>query len=190
MLTSNYWALKGYADINSFPTGSQWPPSTLDLNLGMARYDYSYQTRSNAIFSFILYTSGNRFDNIIDLGYHLQLVPKINTRIVLGSGTTAPTLDDYLLEADLSSSITNFNSTVNSSGVTGGTSTIYTATGVNNSGSTFTINEIGVVKDGFFPGDGMGSQSISTLLLREVLSQGIEVPSGQGFTVTFEWTEQ
>ena len=190
MLTSNYWALKGYADTNSFPTGSQYPPSTLDLNLGMARYNYDYQTRSAAIFSFILYSSNNRFDNHIASGYHLQLVPKINSRLVLGSGTTAPTLDDYLLESPLDSSISNYVSTMVGNGITGGTSTVYTATGTNSSGSTITINEIGIVKDGFFPGSGMGVDSISTLLLREVLTEGIEVPSGQGFSITFEWLEQ
>lgn len=114
---------------------------------------------------------------------------------IVGSGTTPTTKDDYDLDTDITSSISNYETSVNMSAYANGLHTRITVSGQNNTGDSITISEIGVIKKVrsqiyHRSDEPMPDPDEKCLFVRHVLDAPKTVPNGEGFNLTFEWTEQ
>ena len=114
--------------------------------------------------------------------------PLANLKFFLGSGTTNPQASDYKLQTDITSSFSNI--VVNYQTICEDSSCkLYCViTGVNNTGGTLNITEMGIGKliSYSLPNDNEYYQD-NFLYVREVLGSPITVPSGLGFSLTLEW---
>lgn len=113
---------------------------------------------------------------------------------IVGSGDTDPTPTDYDLDTDITSSITNYAASANISADANGLHTVITVSGQNNTGSSITIAEIGVIKWVHSviyhrSDEPMPDPDNKCLFVRHVLDSPKTVPNGEGFNLTFEWTE-
>lgn len=115
---------------------------------------------------------------------------KDDITVNVGEGDTEPTLNDYALEDDVTISLSNYSVSISPSSESGMAKLVATVTGINNTGESITIREVGVVKK-FYYGTTSTSESAykNVLLLRHVLDTPKEVANGEGFSLTFEWTE-
>lgn len=114
--------------------------------------------------------------------------------VIVGSGDTDPTPADYDLDTDITSNITNYATSANISADANGLHTVITVSGQNNTGSSITIAEIGVIKRVrsqiyHRSDDPMPDPDEKCLFVRHVLDSPKTVPNGEGFNLTFEWTE-
>ena len=128
-------------------------------------------------------------------GYNQYYTPNANQNsdlrktefeMLVGTGTTPVTPNDYRLANDITSNLSN--TSLQSTSLIGdaGIKTVYSFTGTNNTTSNITISEIGLVKK-FLNSD--TSNGNKYLLVREVLDNPITVTAGTGFILTFEWNE-
>ena len=112
--------------------------------------------------------------------------------IIVGSGTTAPTVDDYSLESMITSGITGsipssptytFDSTNNQYVVS------KDITIANTGSSSITISEIGILGRAYY-GDSKGATVGSTnkyvLIDRTVLNEAVTIPAGESGVVRYE----
>lgn len=115
---------------------------------------------------------------------------KDDITLVVGEGDTEPTLNDYALEDDVTASLTAYNFTYSASSENGMTKLVATVTGINNTGASITLREVGVVKK-FYYGTTSTSESTykNVLILRHILDEPKEIANGEGFSLSFEWTE-
>lgn len=110
--------------------------------------------------------------------------------IHLGSGTTAPTADDYCLESDVTADVAaSVTSTTRTKGANGDWSQTVNVTVTNTSDSPVTIAEIGYygsVRGGTTEG---GTSSTSTNMVtmfdRTLLTTPVTIPVGAAATITY-----
>lgn len=115
--------------------------------------------------------------------------PRSRLSVVIGSGTTAPTPEDVALANDITSAISNFAYTVQTSADGASIKTVATITGTNTTGSDITISEIGIKKAFETARDGTQPVTKYALIVRHLLDTPKTVPSGESFSLTFEWVE-
>ena len=113
---------------------------------------------------------------------------KGDVSMVVGTGDDDVTFNDYSLDTDVTSSISDTSLTVNHVTTSTGAKVVYTFSGTNDTANPITISEMGITK--VLKTGSTGTPTTGTVLLaREVLSEGVVVPAGSGFVLTFEWTE-
>lgn len=96
-----------------------------------------------------------------------------SSTIKVGTGTTAPTADDYNLE-DEATGVTCDSVSV---GLSGNLTKIYTGTFANSTSSDVNITELGLfLKNNYY----------SFMLDRTILSTPITIPAGQSKSITYE----
>lgn len=104
--------------------------------------------------------------------------------IVLGSGTTAPTFNDYKIEAPITTLTAGGNSTTRGSGYDTYSTSIFTQTVVNNTASPITVNEIGLFTRN------SNDSGCSVLFTRDIISPvTIGVGERKTFVVTIDLAE-
>lgn len=113
---------------------------------------------------------------------------------IIGTGTTPPVKGNYALDTDITSTISNYETSVNMSSDANGLHTVITISGQNNTGDSITISEIGVIKKVrsqlyHRTDDPIPEPDEKCLFVRHVLDNPKTVPNGEGFNLTFEWTE-
>ena len=106
--------------------------------------------------------------------------------VILGTGTTPPTLDDYCLSGDMITTFTYSNSVTVAPGESGVTITaLYTITNTGN--SAFTIGELGLIAATY----ASASASNKCLVERTVLDTPVTIPAGGvgqvEYTITFNY---
>ena len=107
--------------------------------------------------------------------------------VLLGVGTTPATANDYSLEDDITSDISSLDVDVNVAGTNGQTKVVITVSGVNASGASISISEIGVYKDIYT--DWSQDTSSRCLFIRHNLNNPVSVADGGSFSLTFEWVQ-
>lgn len=118
-------------------------------------------------------------------------VGETNIGIVVGRGATAPTIDDYALET-LCEHGTGTNQFLYGAATFGlptsdPTTSHFTITRdfSNNSGATITVNEVGVYVKAVSISYTGYSEYHYFMIIRDVISGGIDVPDGQTLTVNY-----
>lgn len=106
---------------------------------------------------------------------------------VVGTGTDTPTIEDYCLGNDVTSSFTGFECTQTSSIHDGVVTNTYVIKGTNATSSTITLTEVGIYKK-LWNENGEDRYN-SVLMIRELLPSPLEVQSGQQFTITLVWQD-
>lgn len=109
--------------------------------------------------------------------------------VLVGSGSTAPTYDDYRLTTDKTSSFsTTSTSTSFATNSAGKLEMTVTWVGTNSTSSSITINEFGLKKTIYRSytnsGDTSHVDSMEVLIAHELLSTPVVVPAGSGATIT------
>lgn len=142
-------------------------------------------------------TSGTTFSITTGTSYsayygqlNINLYPRKNTFVRVGTGDTAVTADDYNLDNDVTASLSNVansqNIVVNDEGKL---ITTYIFSATNNTGNALTIKEVGIYKAGIWGGSNGSEPTNSCFFARKVLDNPIVVPTGSSFTVNFVWEE-
>lgn len=115
--------------------------------------------------------------------------PLHNWTLLVGTGTTAPDIDDYSLEADVTSSFTSRTQSINfTTNEEGHFVVTIEWTGTNNTGEDITITEIGARKP--FT-DSTKTTSIfssdvtdrNALMMRYILDNPVTIPASSGGTI-------
>lgn len=120
----------------------------------------------------------------------VNLYPRKNTTVRVGTGDTAVTADDYDLANDVTNALSNVtnsqNLVVNDEGKL---ITTYLFSATNNTGNELTIKEVGIHKANIWGGSNGSEPKNSCFLARKILDNPITVPNGTSFTVNFVWEE-
>ena len=168
MILNNYWKY-----LNAILTISPWAGSN-DTNIGMTDLGGGEAWID-------LGTDENR--GSVNRNFN-------NGSVVVGSGDTEPAASDYCMANDCTSSISNLNYTINSSGTAGLQRTI-TISGTNNTSGSITIKEAGYVKNLRTYNNHGSEESIynAALMCRVLLDTPIIVNAGDSFLINITWDE-
>lgn len=166
MLVNNYYLIQGYFATNGYvndAVGVEIPGTK------------SYTGDSPMLYRGVAYSSiMNRNGE-----------PRMNLSIRLGTGDTPPALTDYMLDADVTSSL-NLSCAVNTGMENGAIKTVLTVSGTNATAVEMTLKEFAIIK-GINPNTAP-STTIPYMIARELLKTPKVVGAGQPFTLTFEWS--
>lgn len=165
MILNNYYAYKGTIDKTEI-SGNPFPSST-------GAYD----------------TSGEALEAWLGLAQNgaLNMALRLNLGVIVGTGNVEVQATDYCLSNDITASLSSFNATINSGADGGANRTTIVITGLNNTGASVTLTEIGVYKTVLQSNS--GTQSKNVLFIRHMLNEPKIVANGEGFSLTFEWVE-
>ena len=105
-----------------------------------------------------------------------------NGYLMLGTGTTAPTADDYSLESPITTNLSCDSVSVSRTSLT----KTYTATFTNSGSSDITVTEVGFIVYIYYIQSNSDEKSDSFLMDRTVLETPITIPAGESRTVTYE----
>lgn len=171
MILKNYW--KWMEALTQVGTVSTWGPG---INVGLKDI-----TGANAL---IVVTSATSYDAHIKTMNNFNLKSNYNVRI--GTGQNELSSEDYCLKNDITSQITNFNVTLNTSADDNHTRVI-TVTGQNFTNNEMVINEVAYTKTIYDGYDAVSTKEVMLAIAQ--LENPITVPSGSSFVVTVEWIE-
>lgn len=113
---------------------------------------------------------------------------RANLEVCIGDGTTEPTVEDYALGHDITSNITNYDSSIVFS-ADNGYKTIITASGINNTSSEITITEVGVYKKTLSTVDPSAWSNDKIMFAKIILDNPITVAAHGSFSLVCEWVE-
>lgn len=105
-----------------------------------------------------------------------------NGYLMLGTGTTAPTADDYRLESPITKNLSCDSVSVSRTSIT----KTYTATFTNSGSSDITVTEVGFIVYIRYFNSNTSENSDHFLMDRTVLETPITIPAGESRTVTYE----
>lgn len=154
-----------------------------------------YYAREEAAHTGVVNTEGNPTSSWINsassswTGYIISnRCTRVSSHIVVGSGDTAASIDDYAL-ADTITNLSNVvaSDPIVSTDVDGNMTSLYNFSASNLTGSDVVIREVGIEKINY---PNVQSQSYDYVLFaRKVLDEPIVVPNNTTFNITFKWTE-
>ena len=164
---------------------------------------YYYSTAGELKPSKMIDTSGNAVSALcgINMGSTTDTYTKLydsvfsksSLFVALGTGTTAPTAEDYNLNADITNSLSNiqYNRTIKELDDFSLVVTI-NIVGFNHTQSDIIVSEYGIIKH--VPQTNLTHSSFSSnyksvLFSRDVLTQPITLEAGKGFSLTVTWEE-
>lgn len=172
MFTTNYWTYKSYIESQNIDGGGaawRW----IDIGLkGLNGATVQFQQYRSDVMAY-------NYGVIAYCGVRSAL------SIVVGTGTSAPSMDDYALGSDVTSSFSNMACSYTTGANDATVKTVITLTGTNSTGSPITITEYGVTK-----GVPSGNQvTTPVLFIHDILPAPIVVLPKCGFTLTIEWVD-
>ena len=105
-----------------------------------------------------------------------------NGYLMLGTGTTAPTVDDYRLESPITTNLSCDSISVSRTSLI----KTYTATFTNSGSSDITVTEVGFIVYMNYQLSGDAEKADNFLIDRTVLDTPVIIPAGESRTVTYE----
>lgn len=172
MILKNYWKwLEAVEKVNF------WQGYTQDYDAGLIAVD-----GSSALILLNATSDTNYFYRIAD---NHDLSKYLTIRV--GSSDNEVTSDDYALDNDITSSISNYSYTFSSS-ADDGVSRIVTIQGSNNSNNVMTIKQIAICKDIWYIPSSYAQKTVMFAVC--VLDEPIVVQPHNNFKFIFEWLEQ
>ena len=105
-----------------------------------------------------------------------------NGYLMLGTGTTTPTADDYRLESPITTNLSCDSVSVSRTSLT----KTYTATFTNSGSSDITVTEVGFIVYILYDFSSSDEYPDHFLMDRTVLETPITIPAGESRTVTYE----
>ena len=112
---------------------------------------------------------------------------RYDTHFHVGTGTTPATVDDYCLENDVTSSFSQQSYQLSQMVTNDGKfETAFKFSGINNSGSTLTISEVGIDK---FHYQDSSSNQFTYLIFRDLLPTPVTVEAGQSINLIVKIAE-
>lgn len=172
MILKNYWKWLDAVEKVNF-----WQGYTRDYDAGLIAVD-----GSNALILLNATSDTNYFYRIAD---NHDLSKYLTIRV--GSSDNEVTSDDYTLDNDITSSISNYSYTFSSS-ADDGVSRIVTIQGSNAGSSPITIKQVAICKDIWYIPSSYEQKTV--MLAVCVLDEPIVVQPNNNFKFLFEWLEQ
>ena len=172
MLVSNFWNYKAFIESRNIDGGSSWNKADIGV-FGLDGTNLLFQLMKTD-------TYGYNYSVMAYLGI------KSGLGFVVGTGVTEPTVSDYSLTTDVTSTFTNRTFSCNTGSDGSSVKTILTWTGVNATSDPISLTEYGITK-------AINTGNASTtpaLIMHELFPEPIVVPAGSGITIPIEWTEQ
>ena len=105
-----------------------------------------------------------------------------NGYLMLGTGTTAPTVDNYCLESPITTNLSCDSVSVSRTSLI----KTYTATFTNSGSSDITVTEVGFIVYMNYQLSGDAEKADNFLIDRTVLDTPVIIPAGESRTVTYE----
>ena len=168
MILNNYWNWRAY--MNSHVCGNGGQSTYNSIYIGTKTL-----TGGNQVVAVSTYYTGAQENWSMS-----------NLTSYVGSGTEAPVAENFKLGDDKTSSFANIQRNFNIASDGGGNvSIIHDFAGTNQTNTTITITELGIAK----PLQVDPSGTTNTLIIRELLTQPVEVPPGRSLLLTFKWVE-
>lgn len=128
------------------------------------------------------------YQNSDSSAYFLKnMEPLYDIGIAIGTGTTPVTANDYQLANDVTSSL-NPTITTNVGSDANGIHVVNTISGINTSGSSVTITEVGAYKN-IYTNCYDPTKNEKCLFVRHILDSPITLAAGESYSFTFEWTQ-
>lgn len=133
--------------------------------------------------------TGNTLQDICESAYTFATdAPAGNTTfgIIVGTGTTAPTIDDYAIETLITHGVgagqLQYSAITFGAPASDTTTSQFTITRdfANGSGGAITVNEIALYVEAY-----LSTKTYYLMVIRDVIAGGISVPDGQTLTVNY-----
>lgn len=105
-----------------------------------------------------------------------------NGYLMLGTGTTAPTADDYCLESPITTNLSCDSVSVSRTSLI----KTYTATFTNSGSSDITVTEVGFWICIFYDYSNADERADNFLIDRTVLDTPVTIPAGESRTITYQ----
>ena len=170
MILKNYWALcEAYSEASGSYSNTYYFPVKPVKTSGTEAETFSMSLSSA---------------NVIG-----QMMPKNGLEVLVGSGSTEPDYEDYALAQDETANFDNYSVTqTRTMSATGeGYDIVFLVTGNNNTGSSITLTEVGIIKK---VSSSFASPDDTTIMLaRFLLADPIPVADGGAFTFAFKWSD-
>jgi hypothetical protein len=115
-----------------------------------------------------------------------------NLNFVVGTGTTEPTVNDFQLENDVTSSFSNCTiaKTIDQVGNTYTNELTFLCMGKNNTNADITLNEIGIYRSILFTNSFYQDNVWANMLfIRHLFDEPLTVPPNETFKITLVWKE-
>ena len=171
MRTTNYWTYKMFIESRSIYGDAVWRKVDIGLK-GLTGNAVEFQLMKN--------------DTYI---YNYPVVSYCGMRsalgMLVGTGSTEPSIDDHALGSDVTSSFANLTCSYTTGADNASVKTVITLSGTNNTGSPITITEYGITK-GIPSGN---NATTPVLFIHELLPEPVVVKPGCQFTLPIEWVE-
>lgn len=172
MLVSNFWNYKAFIESRDINGGNEWRKIDIGI-LGLDGANVQFQLMRTDVY-------GYNYPVMAYLGV------KSGLGVIVGTGTTEPTVSDYSLTTDVTATFINRTLSYNTGSDGSSVKTILTWAGVNPTSDPITLTEYGITKAINF-----GNQATTpALIMHELFPEPIVVPAGSGITIPIEWTEQ
>ena len=182
MILNNYWNIKGFTAINSLTYGAVGfggeDLGLVDVDGNSAIFFCKVSSSYTYVDQNMVWNASKNFTNLYGLS------------VRVGSGNTVATAEDYALDDDVTSTISNFAFSANSAGTDGKTVLTITISGTNATGADITISEIGITRRVITSNNNQALYDKEVMLVREVLNSPLTVEDGKGFSYTFKWEEK
>ena len=172
MLVSNFWNYKAFIESRDINGGNEWRKIDIGI-LGLDGANVRFQLMKTD-------TYGYNYPVMAYLGV------KSGLGVIVGTGTTEPTVSDYSLTTDVTTTFINRTLSYNTGSDGSSVKTILTWAGVNPTSDPITLTEYGITKAINFG----NNATTPALIMHELFPEPIVVPAGSGITIPIEWTEQ
>ena len=162
MYNNNYWKIRGYVEKTVPPTA-------------YTNVDIGIQNKSGEDVQIQVITGNGTHPEFSSI-WNMALC----SRLVLGTGDTAATAEDYALEDDITASLSNVTQSYTCGADDDSLKVVYSISFTNSTGSDIVIREVGIETD---VAD-TSRNKFQILTARQVLNTPITVPAGGGKVIT------
>lgn len=178
MILNNYYNLKSFISNHSITGGSY-----KYMNIGLKDMNGNFVEH----FVYDSYTTMGQQEAVRDCTINYNLMGML--KVLVGTGTTEPSMTDYSLASDITSTLVNNATNVACCATDSSMNTVIVSSFRNSSGSSITIREVGIMKTvRDFPGYGQAINK-DVLLVRFLLDTPKVVKANESFTMQYIWAE-
>lgn len=163
MFTNNYWKMRAYGE-NTVPNSNNYALISIGVKNKSGSEFSNYVVSGNTSYPF--YSTVWNYSK--------------GTRLIVGTGDTAATVDDVDLEASAMSSLSNVSQTYICGADDNKLQAVFSLSATNSTGADIIIKEIGLETDV----SDSNYNKVAILTAREVLSNPITIPAGGSKVIT------
>ena len=185
MILNNYWNYLNYVTKNDPPTtDNSLCTFGLVYDLFASGQHYKYRDNNTTGLNAAVRASTPANDSLS------TWIIRKGLSVYVGHGTTEPTADDYVMEADDTSKFSNYSVSAETVCADGKTTTTFVITGTNNTNDDITISEVMIYKPVLTNySTGYAYYTASIAFVHEILDNPVVVSPGEGLSLILSWEQ-